>query len=30
MDDRIVVPAEQTGQLLVEFADLLIDQLQLL
>jgi hypothetical protein len=30
MDDRIVLLAEQTGQLLVEFADLLIDELQLL
>jgi hypothetical protein len=30
MDDRIVVPEEQTGQLLVEFADLQIDELQLL
>jgi hypothetical protein len=30
MDDRIVVPAEQTGQLLVECADLLIDELQFL
>jgi hypothetical protein len=30
MDDRIVVSAEQTGQLLVELVDLLIDQVQLL
>jgi hypothetical protein len=30
MDDRIVVSAEQIGQLLVELADLLINQLQLL
>jgi hypothetical protein len=29
LDDRIVVLAEQTGQVLVEFADLLIDELQL-
>jgi len=27
MDDRIMVPAEQIGQLLVELADLLIDEL---
>ena len=30
MDDRIVVSTEQTGQLLVELADVLIEELQLL
>jgi hypothetical protein len=30
MDDRIVVSAEQICQLLIELADLLIDELQLL